>query len=1094
MSNGQCWEKGCTYDTDCPSAYVCKDRGGWSTCAVDCASNDTYCAETNNGDTSFKCQVNGVCEQELCTDHTECGSGSRCNAFGNCVPECQNNYDCEMNHGYPWQCGVDSYCVYRECLNDTDCINNRGTYYTCNETNADYWQCTRPYCNDDNDCEVGQLCYDYMGENYCRAGCSNDTDCDYIFYGMKPICDTATSTCHEESCVNNQDPDYCFTQYGQGQACNTTSGHCEYASCMQDSDCASNVCMWGMDCAPSCIGRASRWCANAFQNEHYSCNTTNGHCWERPCDIALNDCPTDYVCKEEYGWAHCVVACVNDTDCAYTPNGYYDTSYKCQDDGLCERDSCDAGTCTDSGYVCNGLDECVTGCSNSTQCRMDHMWDHNWICEGYCVYRGCTTDNDCDVGSMCNTTVADKWECAYNRCGWDGDCGNSEVCDQMYGSCVSHCDTEATDWCANAFHNEFYSCNSTNGHCWEKPCDSADPLSCPIDYVCQDRGWGTYCAVSCMSNNDTYCAQQHGYDESFKCQASGLCERDPCTQSSDCPESEYTCSQYDECVPGCQNNTVCASSHGWDWDWKCGDNNYCVYRACYNDTDCPHMGSPGACNTTSDDHWQCEWSSGQNDCYGDWECDGDDICESMACTARCYQDYDCDMMYGDGRPICNMTSGRCESRNCANTPNYCEMYGAHPVGAICDSGECVYETCATNNDCMNFPACHDGICGPNCNGDSTWCEQTFGIGFECFPDETCGKQSCATTAECSSSKVCLFGNCEEDCGNHITLDPYFCQYQSYLDHTGDLKFGDSVICNQATGACEFEWCVDSTECSVGFICDIDMWMNCIRDCNSMNDTFCEERMGYGYYCSSDGICDEFTYTTPDPTDTTSQYSTQTPDTTGLDTTEPVTTEPDTTTGLDTTEPDTTEPDTTEPETTELETTELETTELETTELETTEEPETYCSADVNDDFCFELAGAQTCHRTASDFDTFKGQSPHSGQHTNKMCELCARYGSDQTGDLCQCLLLLKNNVIPDLGRAREKVKQIIVDECWQTADGPCSSFDNIVAQTEGCGCGALSCDDSVGGLTESGGGDSNKAYKYSIDVAVWIAFFMYVIQ
>eukprot|EP01083_Nonionella_stella_P162193 532242_1 len=1302
-TNGHCWERPCDIAlNDCPTDYVCKEEYGWAHCMLGCV-NDTECAQDNNYDESFKCQGNGLCERDTCADPVDCTeSGYTCSQFNECVPGCQNNYDCEMNHGSPeWQCGVDSYCVYRECLNDTICINNRGTYYTCNKTNDDYWQCTRPYCNDDNDCEVGQLCDNYMGDNYCRAGCSNDTDCDYIFYGMKPMCDTATSTCHEENCVNTPSlcsgngpgsycnattgyceddwcyddsecthptnticnnnwmrcvppcdpfvpllPKWCATEFnneysscnmsngqcwekgctddtdcpsayvckdrggwstcavdcasndtycaetnngdtsfkcqvngvceqysctdhsecGSGSRCNAfgncvsgcqnntvcasshgwdwnwkcgDNNYCVYRACYNDTDCyhqyampeyicnttsldywqcvyddpntycsndtdcsSTEVCHWGQ-CVADCTTQSNgRWCGNRY-GDSYSCNPNDGHCWERPCDIALNDCPMDYACKEEYGWAHCVVACVNDTDCAYTPNGYYDTSYKCQDDGLCERDSCVAGMCTDSEYVCNGLDKCVPGCSNSTQCMMDHNWDDKWTCEGYCVYRECHNDTDCFhqyamPEYICNMTSFDYWQCAYDDpntyCGWDGDCGNSEVCDQMYGSCVSHCDTEATDWCANAFHNEFYSCNSTNGHCWEKPCDSADPLSCPIDYVCQDRGWGTYCAVSCMSNNDTYCAQQHGYDESFKCQASGLCERDPCTQSSDCPESEYTCSQYDECVPGCQNNTVCASSHGWDWDWKCGDNNYCVYRACYNDTDCPHMGSPGACNTTSDDHWQCEWSSGQNDCYGDWECDGDDICESMACTARCYQDYDCDMMYGDGRPICNMTSGRCESRNCANTPNYCEMYGAHPVGAICDSGECVYETCATNNDCMNFPACHDGICGPNCNGDSTWCEQTFGIGFECFPDETCGKQSCATTAECSSSKVCLFGNCEEDCGNHITLDPYFCQYQSYLDHTGDLKFGDSVICNQATGACEFEWCVDSTECSVGFICDIDMWMNCIRDCNSMNDTFCEERMGYGYYCSSDGICDEFTYTTPDPTDTTSQYTTQPPDTTGLDTTEPVTTEPDTTTGLDTTEPDTTEPDTTEPETTELETTELETTELETTELETTEEPETYCSADVNDDFCFELAGAQTCHRTASDFDTFKGQSPHSGQHTNKMCELCARYGSDQTGDLCQCLLLLKNNVIPDLGRAREKVKQIIVDECWQTADGPCSSFDNIVAQTEGCGCGALSCDDSVGGLTESGGGDSNKAYKYSIDVAVWIAFFMYVIQ
>eukprot|EP01084_Bolivina_argentea_P201150 343881_1 len=908
-TNGHCWERPCDIAlNDCPTDYVCKEEYGWAHCMIGCV-NDTKCAQDNNYDESFKCQGNGLCERDTCADPVDCTeSGYTCTQFNECVPGCQNNYDCEMNHGSPeWQCGVDSYCVYRECLNDTICINNRGTYYTCNKTNDDYWQCTRPYCNDDNDCEVGQLCDNYMGDNYCRAGCSNDTDCYNIFYGMKPMCDTATGTCHEENCVNT--PSLCSGN-GPGSYCNATTGYCEDDWCYDDSECTH---------------------------------------------------PTNTICNNN--WMRCVPPC--DPFVPLLPK-----------------------------------------------------------------------------------------------------------------------------WCATEFNNEYSSCNMSNGQCWEKGC--TDDTDCPSAYVCKDRGGWSTCAVDCASN-DTYCAETNNGDTSFKCQVNGVCEQYSCTDHSECG-SGSRCNAFGNCVSGCQNNTVCASSHGWDWNWKCGDNNYCVYRACYNDTDCPHMGSPGACNTTSDDHWHCEWSSGQNDCYGDWECDGDDICESMACTARCYQDYDCDMMYGDGRPICNMTSGRCESRNCANTPNYCEMYGAHPVGAICDSGECVYENCTTNNDCMNFPACHDGICGPNCNGDSTWCEQTFGIGFECFPDETCGKQSCATTAECSSSKVCLFGNCEEDCGNHITLDPYFCQYQSYLDHTGDLKFGDSVICNQTTGACEFEWCVDSTECSVGFICDIDMWMNCIRDCNSMNDTFCEERMGYGYYCSSDGICDEFTYTTPDPTDTTSQYTTQPPDTTGLDTTEPVTTEPDTTTGLDTTEPDTTEPDTTEPETTELETTELETTELETTELETTEEPETYCSADVNDDFCFELAGAQTCHRTASDFDTFKGQSPHSGQRDNKMCELCARYGSDQTGDLCQCLLLLKNNVIPDLGRAREKVKQIIVDECWQTADGPCSSFDNIVAQTEGCGCGALSCDDSVGGLTESGGGDSNKAYKYSIDVAVWIAFFMYVVQ
>eukprot|EP01083_Nonionella_stella_P175100 608797_1 len=448
MSNGQCWEKGCTDDTDCPSAYVCKDRGGWSTCAVDCASNDTYCAETNNGDTSFKCQVNGVCEQELCTDHTECGSGSRCNAFGNCVPECQNNYDCEMNHGYPWQCGVDSYCVYRECLNDTDCINNRGTYYTCNETNADYWQCTRPYCNDDNDCEVGQLCYDYMGENYCRAGCSNDTDCYNIFYGMKPICDTATSTCHEESCVNNQDPDYCFTQYGMGQACNTTSGHCEYAYCMQDSDCASNVCMWGMDCAPSCIGRASRWCANAFQNEHYSCNTTNGHCWERPCDIALNDCPTDYVCKEEYGWAHCMIGCVNDTECAQDNN--YDESFKCQGNGLCERDTCaDPVDCTESGYTCSQFNECVPGCQNNYDCEMNHG-SPEWQCgvDSYCVYRECLNDTICinNRGTYytCNKTNDDYWQCTRPYCNDDNDCEVGQLCDNYMGDnyCRAGCSND----------------------------------------------------------------------------------------------------------------------------------------------------------------------------------------------------------------------------------------------------------------------------------------------------------------------------------------------------------------------------------------------------------------------------------------------------------------------------------------------------------------------------------------------------------------------------------------------------------------------------------------------------------------------------
>eukprot|EP01084_Bolivina_argentea_P050865 93561_1 len=209
-----CTDRHCTTDADCGGTpFVCESDGR---CVQGCEWNNTFCREDLHYDPEYLCQSSGLCETTSCTMESECAAlEAVCDTDnGICTPRCNDNAHCANMNDYNWECTVDSYCVFRQCNNDTICVNNNQDGWTCDKSDPSHWECVEP------------------------------------------------------SCVGNS-ADYCFTQYGMGQACNTTSGHCEYASCMQDSDCASNVCMWGMDCAPSCIGRASRWCANAFQNEHY---------------------------------------------------------------------------------------------------------------------------------------------------------------------------------------------------------------------------------------------------------------------------------------------------------------------------------------------------------------------------------------------------------------------------------------------------------------------------------------------------------------------------------------------------------------------------------------------------------------------------------------------------------------------------------------------------------------------------------------------------------------------------------------------------------------------------------------------------------
>lgn len=370
--------KGCEEDSHCISG-ICGD----GTC-LDKNCNDGL---KNGLETDVDC--GGLCgpcaDSQVCVEDSDCESGNcdgeRC-AQPTCDDKIANGNETDVDCG--GSCGPCADGL--GCAGAGDCQNG-----VC-EAGA----CASPSCTDgilngqetDTDCG-GPVCP--ACENL--ASCDRDDDC------VNNLCDDATKTCSEASCIdgtlNGEETD---TDCG-GADCNAVDLRCRPGrNCLVGEDCQTGV------CDPVTFKCLQPTCEDGVQNGTETDVDCGGRC---------GPCGDDKNCSEE---GDCLsLVCSGGTceanDCSDGVLNGNETDVDCGGP--------DCGKCA-AGQDCNTPGECISGVCESGRCRAPACNDG--------VQNGLETDVDC--GGVDCDACADGSSCSFGE-----DCV-SRVCDST-SECVA---------------------------------------------------------------------------------------------------------------------------------------------------------------------------------------------------------------------------------------------------------------------------------------------------------------------------------------------------------------------------------------------------------------------------------------------------------------------------------------------------------------------------------------------------------------------------------------------------------------------------------------------------------------------------------
>ena len=730
-----------TGDAVClPSSCFCDEASASWICTDDCGGGGT-CepAEPGECDSDDDCEIYSICMDGTCTEigcpdvwDPVCGVdgttyGNACEARANHVEiayagECRDD-GCTGDRQCPvgelcldGVCeGVDCPAIYAPvCGVDGNTYGNACSARLAHVEVAYDGECrTTTECTSDDDCPVGQACFD--DGNCYPIGCPDiwDPVCgvDGRTYGNACEADAArVEIAYEGPCRVVECDD--STDCPEWHLC--IDGVCEVVGCPDiwspvcgvDGRTYGNECeaaaagvevAYGGECIDGCPRIWDPVCGvdgMTYSNECEADRAGVEIVYPGECDVDPPMCDGDDACP--LGWECIDGVCVGGCFDIWDP--------VCGIDGVTYANECEA---TSAGVEIAYRGECEGAeCRTREDCPTD--W-HDCI-DGRCVVGGCpdvwlpvcgvdgnTYGNDCEAAAA-GVAIAYEGECGSDgRCTNNADCPDGEVCYPPTDMCSPRCAIDCiipdpvcgtdgmTYWCGQ----QDAWCNGAevayDGECGSPECESNE--DCPTEWhICTSEGicevfgcpdiWAPVCGVDGTTYGNDCEAAAAGVEIAYP----GECGSDDrCSSNADCPAGEICYPPTNECGPRC--SIMCIIP-----DPVCGTDGI-TYICGQQDAWCngAEVAYDGAC----EDAGRCE---------GDTDCPIGEICEMGECQTQ-----PCPLLYA---PVCGEDG--------VTYSNDCFLRQAH-VEALYDG---VCRACRDDADCdpATGEYCNPDICIPSADG------------------------------------------------------------------------------------------------------------------------------------------------------------------------------------------------------------------------------------------------------------------------------------------------------------------------------------------------------------------------------------------
>jgi hypothetical protein len=665
--NGTC--VACLAPADCAApTTVCKIAtcdGTAHTCGTTNAAKGTSCTDAGGA----VCDGNGTCVSMHCMDgvrdadetDVDCGGAScspcpdtqKCLVGSDCTNKiCDSGHHCAVptctdgvhnGNETDTDCGGTAYqaspacpkCADKlHCATNVDCVNNDcagsgpGTCISCsdgikngNETDLD---CGGGTCAP---CVVGKAC-------------AADTDC------ASNACDSLSLLCVASQCSDHR-------KDGSETDIDCGGGTCPTCAlnkhCASDSECASNACdavallcvsnqcadnrKDGAETDVDCGGGVCAACATGLK-----C-LVDGDCVTNACDAITLTCVSSQ-CSD-----HRLDGNETDVDCSGACTSKCATGLKCQVNGDCVTNACDAVALVCDASQC--ADQKKDGAETDVDCG-------GGTCPTCAANKGCASDSDCTSNACDAVTLL----CVSNQCADHRKDGAETDVDCGGGICSSKC--------ATGLKCQF------NGDCVTNACDAV-ALVCDASQCNDQKKDGVETDIDCGGGTCPICLAGRGCTLDSDCTShacnniTGKCAISACTdQKKDSAETDVDC--------GGGTCPTCALGQ------KCQADSDCLSNAC------------DAITLTCVSN-QCA-DHRKDSVETDIDCGGG-ICSACALGLHCTVDFDC-------------SSNACDAISLTCVSNQCNDHRQDGAESDVDCGGSVCSACVVGKKCNSSFDCQAG--------------------------------------------------------------------------------------------------------------------------------------------------------------------------------------------------------------------------------------------------------------------------------------------------------------------------------------------------------------------------------------------------
>ncbi len=575
-----CWDKKCISgppldcddDDPCTEDTCNQNEGCWYDAAVgtpcddgDPCTTDESCWDWDcKGGTPSDCDDDNPCTIDACTpqggckytndDGKGCSDGDDCTVGDSC-------WDGQCTAGSPRDCSDGNVCTDDVCDPGTGCKNPADNGAACDDGDG----CTGPdTCWDkkcvpgpDEDCDDGNVCTSDLCDPVqgCLHSAANGVACD-----DDDDC-TVGDSCWDKKCVPGAPLDC-----DDGNVCTADScddDECEHAAnngvpCDDGDECTVNTTCWDK----KCTGGSPLPCDDGNTCTSDSCDPASGCAFENddgaPCDDG-NECTTPDTC-----W---------DGKCSGQAPA------QCDDGNPCTTDTCDPlQGCVNK--AANGI-----GCDDGNACtEPDTCWDKKCVAGGLvdcddgdvCTTDGCDPQTGCKHGANNGAKCSDGDDCTANDTCWDKQCTPGAPVDCDDGNV---CTTDSCDPASGCQHSHANGIGCDDGDactdpdtCWDGAC-SGKIISCDDGNVCThdscdpEQGCqhtaanGAPCSDGDVCTDGDTCWDENCVPgEPLDCDDGNICSSDTCDSEQGClyqPANNGTpCDDGNLCTGACGPNDV----------------------------------------------------------------------------------------------------------------------------------------------------------------------------------------------------------------------------------------------------------------------------------------------------------------------------------------------------------------------------------------------------------------------------------------------------------------------------------------------------------------------------------------------------------